>query len=99
MENKTRPIKELLQVMLDNTVLFKVGLCRFTELLLDYRLITFEENIILRDYIYDNRPSKFSSIDAFINRDEGYFWPCGKIEPRIKWIRTHIKKLENEQSS
>ena len=88
-----RNIKELLQVMLDNQNLFKEGLCCWnTELYLSC-LITMEERDTLRDYILNNRPSMFSSIEAFVSRNSCYYWKCGDVKPRIKWLNRQINKL------
>jgi hypothetical protein len=43
-------------------------------------------------YIRKNRPSKFSSIDAFECRNSNYYWKIRDINPRIKWLKKHIKK-------
>jgi len=89
---KTRSIKELLQVMLDNQDLFDAGLCRWNLLLYRSGNISTDENIMLIDYIRDNRPSMWSSVDAFKHRNKEYYWECNNIQPRIKWIKKHIKK-------
>jgi hypothetical protein len=88
-----RTIKELLQVMLDNQKYFHGGLCYWVYMLYQYNLITEGEFVIITNYITVNRPSKYSSIDAFIKRNSAYYWPFGKISPRIKWIKKHINLL------
>lgn len=88
-----RTIKELLELMLKNQAWFKFGLCHWARNLYYVNLITFKENQLLEDYIRDNRPSIFSSLEAFKYTASGYFWKMGRIEPRIKWINKHIKKL------
>jgi hypothetical protein len=90
---KTRSIKELLQVMLDNQDLFDSGLCRWNLLLRGSGNISIDEHIMLIDYIHDNRPSMWSSVYAFKNRNNAYYWEYGDIQPRITWIEKHIKKL------
>ena len=87
-----RNIKELLQVMLDNQNLFSEGLCIWNAELHWNCLITMEERNTLLDYIRNNRPSMFSSIDAFFHGESGYYWKCGDVRPRIKWLKKHIKK-------
>jgi hypothetical protein len=92
-KEKERPIKELLQVMLDNQHLFGEGLCRWKDRLYYWNdLITKKEHDKLGVYIHENRPSKFSSIDAFLSRDSAYYWKCDDIKPRIKWLKKHLKK-------
>lgn len=87
-----RTIKELLQIMLDNKQCFCDGLCIWTRQLQVRELITDVESRILWTYIRDNRPSKYSSFEAFSRRDSAYYWVSGNIEPRIKWIQKHISK-------
>ena len=89
---KGRNIKELLQLMLDNKYFFKEGLCYWKNELYLYDLITKQERATLHDYIRNNRPSMFSSIDAFFHGESGYYWKCGDVRPRIKWLKKHIKK-------
>lgn len=92
--NKPRPIAELLKVMLDNQDSFHGGgLCYWTEQLYYDRHISIWEQITLITYIKNNRPSPFSSWDAFKRTGRAFFWKKGNIEPRIKWIKKHIKKL------
>jgi hypothetical protein len=90
---KIRSIKELLQVMLDNQDLFDVGLCKWNLLLYRSGNISKYEHIMLIYYIRYNRPSMWSSVYAFKNRNNAYYWVCGDIQPRVKWIKKHIKKL------
>ncbi len=84
-----RSIKELLQVMLDNLILFDNGLCYWATELYHEELISYEERRILMNYIQNNKPS-FSSITSLVTG--GYYWRAGKINPRIKWINKHINK-------
>lgn len=86
-----RSIKELLQVMLDNQDCFIVGLCNWVSQLLYKKKITQEERMFLIKYIQNNRPSKWSSLDAFRHRNLGMYWCPRNIKPRIKWIEKHIK--------
>jgi hypothetical protein len=91
---KERNIKELLQLMLDNKYFFKEGLCYWKNELYLYDLITNKERVTLHDYIRNNKPSIFSSIEAFVSRNSGYYWECGDIKPRIKWLKKHINKIK-----
>ena len=90
---KQRTIKELLQVMLDSQHLFRRGLCQWTNDLHYSGLISFSESKVINTYIQTNKPSLFSSFQAFICYGEAYFWFIGDIEPRIKWLKQHINKL------
>ena len=86
-----RTIKELLQIMLDRQDLFPAGLCSWAINMHHFDIITYEERIALMSYIRANRPSKYSSISAFIHKDSLFYWSYNDISPRIKWIKKHIK--------
>lgn len=88
-----RSIKELLEIMLNNQKYFTYGLCQWIQKLSQIGIITFAEREILQDFIKNNKPSIFSSWSVLFNLKCGYFWKYGKIKPRIKWIKKHIKKL------
>ncbi len=85
-----RTIKELLQVMLDNQP-YTAGLCHWISRLAQLDIITTEEFWELSYYIRLNRPSRYSSLKAYKNRHKSYYWPQYDLEPRIKWIKKHIK--------
>ncbi len=87
-----RTIKELLQLMLNTPDNFDDdGLCMWSCNLWCQDLITSDEYELVKDYIYSNRPSKYSSFDAFRHSDTRYFWKKGNIQPRIKWLKKHIQ--------
>lgn len=86
-----RNIKQLLEIMLDNQQEFSSGLCGWISNLRFENIINHDEFLLLRKYINDNRPNKFSSISAYKNRDSGFYWKRKDIKPRIKWIKKHIK--------
>jgi len=88
-----RDVKTLLQLMLDNQHLFKDGLCKWGWNLFLNKHISWEEWFILHGYIQNNRPSKYSSINAFLNRKYDFYWTIDEIKPRIKWLKHHINKL------
>jgi hypothetical protein len=90
-----RTIKELLQIMLDNRDLFVCGLCYWSTNLVIHNKITTGEYAELKTYIQNNRPSPYSSLNAFLWRDNGYYWPSTNISPRIKWIKKHIKRNQS----
>lgn len=78
--------------MIDNENLFRTGLCSWTYQLLWNGSINIIEEIILINYIKDNRPSPISSFDALIHMKNRYYWRRGDIKPRIKWLKKHIAK-------
>ena len=91
-----RTIKELLQVMLKHKDLFETGLCHWVGRLRRREIISNQEYEALDDYIMRNRPDYFSWTN-FLNKHDStyrlYFFPLGKIKPRIYWIKKHIKRL------
>lgn len=91
---KQRSIVELLELMLQNTKLFKHGLCSWACMLFYLEKISDDEKYTLLEYIEHNRVSRFSSMDAFLYRKSAWFWRSGDIAPRIKWINKHINKLK-----
>lgn len=86
-----RTIKELLELLLENKIFFRVGLCGWVDNLHWNGKINFEECILLNKHIKHNRPSMFSSWDAFQHSNSCFYWKAGDIKPRIKWIKKHIK--------
>lgn len=89
-----RTIKELLQVMLQHKDLFETGMCYWVGTLDRQGIITESEAEALFEYIRGNRPDYFSWTN-FVKgyNPEAYFFPYGKIKPRIYWIKRHIKRL------
>ena len=85
---KNRDIKALLHLMLNKQDLFQSGLCSWASGL----PISYEEWRNLKKYIKENRPSMFSSTDAFLHTFDCYYWKVGDIEPRLEWIKKHIEK-------
>lgn len=88
-----RSVKELLELMLEHEEEFAAGLCGWINLLNFSGVITYDEYNVLSEYIDHNRPSKYSSLSAYKNRNKGFYWKLGEIAPRIKWIKKQIKKL------
>ena len=88
-----RDIKQLLQIMLDNKHLFDTGLCPWVKALYFEDLISFDEKVLLQNYINDNRPTKDWSLSRlFLTPNSYYFWKPGCIYPRIVWIKKHLNK-------
>ena len=86
-----RSIKELLELMMDTQGIYLHGLCYWVDRLYMSVIINSQERTILIKYIENNRPSKWSSLSAFKNRNKAYYWKRNSIKPRIKWIKKHIK--------
>jgi hypothetical protein len=90
---KVRTQKELLEVMLTNIGSLRSGLCFLSSELFTQGIITFDEHIVIGNYIKYNKPSIFSSWNAFWNAGSRFYWTRGDVEPRVKWLKQHIKKL------
>lgn len=84
-----RSIKELLELMLNNQKYFRKGLCTWVLLLYYNSKITQDESDLLIDYIKANPPF-FVIIRKLLYG--GHYWKYRVIEPRIEWIKKHIKK-------
>jgi hypothetical protein len=95
---KPRPVRELLNIMLLNDNLFKSGLCQWSYSLYSKDRITYAEMKLLTQYINDNKPSVFSSIDVFLLRllRSDYIWLKGRKQVRVKWLKKHFRKLLKE---
>ncbi len=88
-----RTEKELFKLMLEHKDKFALGLCAWSIFLNCIGIITYDELKLLLDYIDHNRPSKFSSLSVYKNRNRPFYWEIGDITPRIKWINKQIEKL------
>ena len=89
-----RTIHELLQVMLDNQQYFRCGLCNWTSILYWKKIISEKQKNELHLYIYSNRPSKYSNLDAYKRRNNPFYWEVANIKPRLRWIKKHLKKTK-----
>lgn len=90
----TRPISQLLQLVLNNFNSNCSGLCINISNLYYNDIITWEENIKLKDYVRENRPKYnfFSAKFNGVNPPENmFFWEPFEVKPRIKWLKKHIK--------
>lgn len=95
-----RSNKELLQIYLDNKHLFFEGLCNWTDELHLNLLITDEEKRYLKSIIFNNRPKigvlQKIGLSFILNYKvlpsyRSYYWTIGVIEPRIKFLKKHLK--------
>lgn len=91
----TRPISELLQLVLNTFNSNYSGLCTNISDLYYNDIITWEETIKLKCYVHENRP-KYNFFSAKFNgvnpQESMFFWEPFKVKPRIKWLKKHIKK-------
>lgn len=91
----SRTIKELLQILHDDVEKSGVeehGLCyKVKTLYFTTSAITLGEYWELASYINNNRPKWYSNLAAFRASGTDYFWPKGKVAPRLKWLKKHIK--------
>lgn len=94
---RNRTIAELLELMVENQDCFYLGLCDWSHKMYRAKIITMSECIILEDYVKANRPSAFSSWDAFKHRKKRFYWTMNDIHPRIEWINQHFNKLTKSQ--
>jgi len=82
-----RTNKELLELMLENQQNFHSGLCAWIISMYLRGIITTEEYYEFKKYLNQNKPITFHRIFS------AFWWKQGDINPRIKWIKKHIKKL------
>ena len=95
---RNRTVAELLELMIENQDYFHQGLCVWARQMFHAELISSTENDILDAYIQANRPSAFSSWDAFKHRKKRFYWTMDDIHPRIKWINQQYNKLTIQQN-
>lgn len=82
------------QKLLDNTLLFNNGLCLWiTTISCKDHISECTANLLL-GYINSNIPLSYHKIRFFLCPD-GYWWKAGEIEPRIKYIKKHMKKIDD----
>lgn len=99
---KNRTLKELLQLAFNNQHLFDTGLCALYADMRHRNIITVEERDLLNKYTHSNQPLTWEVIDgkiaAFVDgfKIHYFFWKPYKREPRMKWLKKHIKKHENK---
>ena len=79
-----RSEKELWGVVLENKTFYKGGLCLTCFYLCKYKIISLDERMILSNVIY----KEFS---------HGYMCDPKFWEPREKWIKARIKKIERQE--
>jgi hypothetical protein len=80
-----RTIKELLELVLENIGMMRLGICSVVWDLYNDDVITLDEYNDLNDYIDDNRGSHYYRLERC------YFWKPGLKRPRIAWLKKQIK--------
>ena len=91
MRMKTRTIKELLQVLLDNEKYFKHGLCGMRMDMRVYGVIDSSESNVLKDFLIENLPCEKYYSPKYIAL--AYSFPYGEWQPRKQWLEQEINKL------
>lgn len=90
-----RTTKELLILLKDSKALFTEkkcpGLCMLAMVLFLHSVITKDEHIKLRSYIFYHRPERGKH---YVKRREyyGYYWSRYEWSPREAWLKYRIKK-------
>ena len=87
-----RTINELLKITLENFdeyfSSYNNGICLIILVLWAHEdIITFSEYRKIYKYIYENKPFSIFRIGA-----NSYFWRPGRVAPRKRWLKKHVKK-------
>ena len=88
---KTRPYRELFQLMIDNRKLFPGGLCDFIDEMCDNNIINKAEYFKLENYIDSHRPKRGKHYDPYHN-NSGWYWDRDEWPPRLAWLKDQVKK-------
>lgn len=80
---RTRSVKTLLKLMLENQHLFKHGLCMWLSRLYQADIISSKEYDKVTWYLEANEPAN----------NPTYWFEKGDIQPRIEWINKQLEKL------
>ncbi len=83
-----RTTKQLLEVMLENIDMLKSGLCR-----LSHNLYYYTDKM---SYNEMGNVQYYMSLFLPETKADGYCWPIGEKEPRIKWLKEQIEKLSKD---
>jgi len=89
-----RTTREILEIVLENEFGFRMGLCGWVLNLGGLGVISHSECVKVSRYINDHRPFNTRTIIPFSLIGSAYYWKPGKLEPRVKWLKRHIKKLK-----
>jgi len=89
MKRKTRTIKELLELLLENSCFINEGLCDLVRRLQAGGVISMKEYMILREYFLNN---EYPDGEKF----RPYWWNPGEFEPRVEWLKLQIARYSAE---
>ncbi len=84
---ESRPILELLQLMVDNKDKFWNSLCAFAFNLRLDGIISEDEEFIILTYIKQNTPDH-------VKCPNHLYWTIGEIQPRFAWLKQQIELLK-----
>ena len=86
-----RSIKELLQVMIDNSdeLGIQCGICFMNTSAYVYKITNRAEWILLSDFLSANLPKQ-----KYQHNGLAFAFPYGEIQPRLDWLNEQIAKLE-----
>lgn len=83
--------KEILKLMLNHIHLLESGLCGLVYIICRLQVITANEDIKALEYIKRNRPKTKSKLADPSRLNTHYYWELGKVEPRVRWLKYHIR--------
>ena len=89
-----RSINELLILMSKQEKMFYSGLCSIVSSLYGNNQITYTEHCLLHEYIELHRPKWYQRHYNFNQRDTGFYWAPYMWTPRLKWLKTQIRKTK-----
>lgn len=92
--NDLLDIKAVFEELLENKHHFSTGLCRW---IYDVKWKNYTKYDLALSYITQNKPKSFLlTLKRCFFGNSAYFWTPGEIKPRIKFIKKHIKLIEDE---
>lgn len=66
------------------------GLCSEKTNLYFDNILSWNDNYNIAEYFSNNKPLTWYRVF----HSTGYWWKPGKVKPRKKWLKKHIKKLK-----
>jgi hypothetical protein len=78
--------KGIEQVMIQPSRFQWNGMCQVIAFMRMVNILTLDEYMMVKAYIKKHEPKKLWNTSA-------YWWQPGDYEPRIKWLKEHIKSL------
>ena len=89
-----KDIKELLIIMSKSQAIFCSGLCAVARSLFRSGQITYDECCVLMTYIQTHRPKWYQYHYNWMWRNEEYYWPKYAWKPRLRWLKSQIRKAK-----